>query len=172
MAETYELIDLFAGCGGMTRGFHDAGRFTSTFAVEFDADAAATYRTNFPEAEMHAIPIEEVKSFPQADVVIGGPPCQGFSSLNRDLVGFERRGLWREYLRALKESGAQAFVMENVPQLLKSAEYSEFEKRARRLGFRVGGRILNAADFGVPQRRRRAIVIGVMACDCPGSRRS
>jgi DNA (cytosine-5)-methyltransferase 1 len=161
VAETYDLIDLFAGCGGMTRGFHDTGRFTTTFAVEFDAAAAATYRDNFPTAEMHAVPIEEVNSFPRAAVVIGGPPCQGFSPLNRNLVGFERRGLWREYLRALEESNAEAFVMENVPQLLKSAEYEEFKKRAERLGFTVEGKILNAADFGVPQRRRRAIVIGV-----------
>jgi DNA (cytosine-5)-methyltransferase 1 len=154
------LIDLFAGCGGMTRGFHDTGRFESTLAVEFDAYAAATYQANFPEAEMYAIPIEDVKCFPEADVVIGGPPCQGFSALNRNLVGFERRGLWRHYLRALEQSDVRAFVMENVPELLRSDEYAEFKKRAEKLGYSVEGRILNAADYGVPQRRRRAIVVG------------
>jgi DNA (cytosine-5)-methyltransferase 1 len=157
----YRLMDLFAGCGGMTRGFVDSGRFAPIFAVEFDLDAAATYAANFGSEHVSPIPIEEVPSFPKADVVIGGPPCQGFSPLNRNLVGFERRGLWREYLRALRESDAEAFVMENVPQLLKAAEYEEFAKRAKRLGYRVEKGILNAADFGVPQRRRRAIVIGV-----------
>src|SRR5262249_44938197 len=98
---------------------------------------------------------------PKADVVIGGPPCQGFSPLNRDGVGPERRALWREYMRALRESEAEAFVMENVPELLRSAEYSEFKTTVEeQLGFTVEGVVLNAADYGVPQRRRRAIVIG------------
>ena len=94
MAEgmTYRLMDLFAGCGGMTRGFHDTGRFRSVFAVEFDPVAAATYEANFPEAEMLPIPIEDVGSFPPADVVIGGPPCQGFSPLNRNLRRVRTQG--------------------------------------------------------------------------------
>jgi DNA (cytosine-5)-methyltransferase 1 len=153
------LVDLFSGCGGMTRGFEDSGAFRSVFAVEFDRDAAATYAANFGD-HVACGRIEDVAAFPRADVVIGGPPCQGFSPLNREAVGFERRGLWQEYLRALEAVEPQAFVMENVPELLRSAEYAEFQKRAEALGFEVEGEILNAADFGVPQRRRRAIVIG------------
>jgi DNA (cytosine-5)-methyltransferase 1 len=153
------LVDLFAGCGGMTRGFEDSGTFRSVFAVEFDRDAAATYAANFGD-HVACGPIEDVASFPAADVVIGGPPCQGFSPLNREAVGFERRGLWREYLRALEAIEPRAFVMENVPELLRSAEYVEFRRRAEELDFEVEAEILNAADFGVPQRRRRAIVIG------------
>ncbi len=120
------------------------------FAVEWDADAAETYAVNFGD-HVFAGAIEDVQSFPEVAVVIGGPPCQGFSPLNMNGVGLDRRGLWREYLRALKESEPQAFVMENVPELLRSAEYVAFEKAARRLGFAVEGRILNAADYGVPQ---------------------
>src|SRR5581483_4929379 len=100
-------------------------------------------------------------TFPHADVVVGGPPCPGFSPLNMRGVGLERRGLWREYLRALRESEARAFVMENVPELLRSAEYEAFSRAAVRLGFTVEGRILNAADYGVPQTRRRAFVVGI-----------
>jgi DNA (cytosine-5)-methyltransferase 1 len=155
----FTLVDLFSGCGGMTRGFEDSGLFRSVFAVEFDRDAAATYAANFGD-HVACGPIEDVASFPAADVVIGGPPCQGFSPLNREAVGFERRGLWREYLRALEAIEPRAFVMENVPELLRSAEYVEFQRRAEELGFEVEAEILNAADFGVPQRRRRAIVIG------------
>jgi DNA (cytosine-5)-methyltransferase 1 len=160
------LVDLFAGCGGMTRGFEDSGAFRSVFAVEFDRDAAATYAANFGD-HVACGPIEDVASFPAADVVIGGPPCQGFSPLNREAVGFERRGLWREYLRALEATRPRAFVMENVPELLGSAEYVELRRQAEELGFAVEGKILNAADFGVPQRRRRAIVIGTRSVPVP-----
>jgi DNA (cytosine-5)-methyltransferase 1 len=160
------LVDLFSGCGGMTRGFEDSGAFRSVFAVEFDRDAAATYAANFGD-HVACGPIEDVAAFPVADVVIGGPPCQGFSPLNREAVGFERRGLWQEYLRALKAIEPRAFVMENVPELLRSAEYAEFARHAESLGFRVEAEILNAADFGVPQRRRRAIVIALRTGPIP-----
>jgi DNA (cytosine-5)-methyltransferase 1 len=170
--DQYRLIDLFAGCGGMTLGFMETGRYSAVLAVEWDKDAAETYRTNFSRPFLlgnegrqssHLLregAIEDVESFPEADVVIGGPPCQGFSPLNRDSVGLERRGLWREYLRALEDSKPSAFIMENVPELLTSREYADFETEATTLGYRVDGKVLNAADFGVPQRRRRAIVIG------------
>src|SRR4051794_26937913 len=131
-------MDLFAGAGGMTRGFVDAGRYEPIFAVEMDEDAAATYAANFGDAHVVAKKIEDVDHFPHAEVVIGGPPCQGFSPLNREGVGLERRALWREYLRALSESEARAFVMENVPELLRSAEYDAFKEAAEtQLGFRV-----------------------------------
>jgi len=152
-------MDLFAGCGGLTRGFLDTRKFRSVFAVEWDEDAAATHRANFGD-HVFCGPIERVESFPKVDVIVGGPPCQGFSPLNMRGVGLERRTLWREYLRALEEAEPDAFLMENVPQLLRSAEYKAFKKAALRLGFEVVDAVLNAADFGVPQTRKRAIVIG------------
>src|SRR4051812_22817198 len=96
----YRLVDLFAGCGGMTRGFIDTEQFESIFAVEIDPHAAATYRANFGD-HVFAGAIEDLIDVPRANVVIGGPPCQGFSLLNRDGVGLERRSLWRHYLRVL-----------------------------------------------------------------------
>lgn len=156
---SYRVVDLFAGCGGMTFGFEETRRFRSVFAVEFEKTAAETFRANFGD-HVAAMPIEQVDEFPAADVLIGGPPCQGFSPLNMRGVGLERRSLWREYLRALDQVGPGVFVMENVPELLKSAEYQEFLREATHLGYAVEGRIINAADYGVPQRRRRAIVIG------------
>lgn len=155
----FSVIDLFAGCGGMTLGFERSGLFRGTFAVEWDADAAETYRRNFGDHVFEG-PIEQVDEFPRADLVVGGPPCQGFSPLNMARVGLDRRALWRQYLRALEEAEPAAFVMENVPELLRSAEYAAFRVAAEKLGFEVEGRVLNAADYGVPQRRRRAIVIG------------
>jgi DNA (cytosine-5)-methyltransferase 1 len=157
--DTYTLIDLFAGCGGMTLGFEQSTRFEAIFAVEWESAAAETYRRNLGD---HIVcgPIEGIDRFPTADVLIGGPPCQGFSPLNMRGVGLERRGLWREYLRALEQVDPLVFVMENVPELLQSPEYRQFSKAARALGFVVEEKILNAVDYGVPQRRRRAIAIG------------
>lgn len=152
-------MDLFAGCGGLTRGFVDTRKFRGVFAVEMDEDAAATYRENFGD-HVFCGRIEQVESFPSVDVVVGGPPCQGFSPLNMRGVGLERRALWRQYLRALEEAEPDAFLMENVPQLLRSAEYAAFKQAASELGFEVVEQVLNAADFGVPQTRKRAIVIG------------
>lgn len=144
----------------MTLGFEQTGRYRCVLAVDHDSRAVETFRENF-NSEVFAGPVQEVPVFPNADVVIGGPPCQGFSPLNMAGVGLERRGLWREYLRALDDADPLAFVMENVPGLLRSAEYAAFRTAAEDRGFLVEGQILNAADFGVPQRRRRAIVIGV-----------
>jgi DNA (cytosine-5)-methyltransferase 1 len=160
------LIDIFAGCGGMTSGFMEvrdrsAAMFDPVYAVERDADAAATYASNFG-AHVECRPIEEVGSeeFPLGDVLIGGPPCQGFSTLNRNRDVDVRRRLWREYERALTATEAAYFVMENVPQLLTSPEYADFKKRAIADDWFITEDVLNAADYGVPQRRRRAIVLG------------
>lgn len=152
-------MDLFAGCGGLTRGFLDSRKYRAVFAVECDEGAAATYRANFGDHVFRG-PIERVEEFPAVDVIVGGPPCQGFSPLNMRGVGLERRALWREYLRALKEAQPDAFLMENVPQLLRSAEYASFKRAAAKLGYEIVDDVLNAADFGVPQTRRRAIVVG------------
>lgn len=158
--QQYALIDLFAGCGAMTRGFVDSGRFQAVFAVESDPDAAAAYAANFTDEHLEPRPIQDVEVFPTADIVIGGPPCQGFSNLNRAGESVESRRRWKDYIRALDASRPRMFVMENVPQMLKSSEYPMFKAEARARGYVVEERILNAADFGVPQRRRRAIVIG------------
>lgn len=155
----FQLADVFAGLGGMTQGFVDSSGFLPTFAVEFDADAAETYALNFGN-HVDVLPIEEVEDFPKVDALIGGPPCQGFSPLNRDRVGLERRSLWREYVRALVESEADVFAMENVPELLQSSEYASFKRSVKELGFQVTESVLNAADYGTPQTRKRAIAIG------------
>lgn len=144
----------------MTRGFLDSDRFETVFAVESDPDAAATYAANFTDEHLEPRAIQDVESFPDADIVIGGPPCQGFSNLNRAGESVESRRRWKDYIRALDASSPRMFVMENVPQMLKSSEYPMFKAEARARGYVVEERILNAAQFGVPQRRRRAIVMG------------
>lgn len=163
MTATHTIVDLFAGAGGMTAGFVAAG-FQPVFAVEIDPDAAATYRANFG-AHVAVRPIESVLNheFPEAEVVIGGPPCQGFSPLGRmngDGSNSALNGLWREYARALEIIKPSVFVLENVPQLLRSAEFRILVRFFEGLGYRVDAAILNAVEFDVPQKRRRAFVVG------------
>jgi DNA (cytosine-5)-methyltransferase 1 len=117
------VLDLFAGAGGFTLGFVQAG-FVPIFAVEFDKAAAETYETNFGP---HCVSrdINEVKNFPAADVLIGGPPCQGFSNLGAHIPNDPRNQLWRHYVRAVEQTHPRIFVVENVPPLLNSEEGQE-----------------------------------------------
>lgn len=146
----------------MSRGFVDTRRFQPIFAVESDSRAAATYAANFPMATLVQDPIQRVESFPEADVVIGGPPCQGFSTLNREGANVATRRLWQEYFRALDAIRPTVFVMENVPQILDSAEFDEFVAAIEKDDFyTLDERVLNVADYGVPQRRFRAFITGI-----------
>lgn len=156
------LIDLFAGCGGMTQGFAATG-FRSVDAVEWDLAAAATYAANFGEEHVFWGDIAEFLHVRRADVVIGGPPCQGFSSLGSKDPDDPRNSLWREYMRVVLEANPQVFVLENVDRFKRSPEYellmSELAGgRLRRWKWHDVG-VLNAADYGVPQRRQRTILI-------------
>jgi DNA (cytosine-5)-methyltransferase 1 len=165
------LIDLFSGAGGLSLGFSPAfgHDFSVVFANDFDAAAAATYNRNLGE---HCVPgdilsLLESDQFevPKADLVIGGPPCQGFSLLNKQRAEDPRKQLWRPFMRFVELSDADAFVMENVPQLLGSGEFDQIIAEARRLGFTVRWTKLLAADFGVPQARLRAFVLGSRSVD-------
>ena len=97
---------------------------------------------------------------PSADIVIGGPPCQGFSLLNKNRDGDERRQLWRPFLKFVELSNARIFVMENVVQLNKSSELEDIRQAAESIEFKIRNEVLLAADFGVPQKRRRTFVLG------------
>ena len=162
----FRLIDMFAGAGGMTLGFSKAfgHPFEPVWANDFNQYCVETYNANFGA---HCVPGDIVNSLadpttqiPQADVVIGGPPCQGFSLLNKNREDDPRKQLWRPFFEVVRRSGATVFVMENVPQLLGSFEHGEIVGTAEGMGFNVCGDVLCAADYGVPQTRRRAFVIG------------
>ncbi len=151
-------IDLFAGCGGFSVGLKEAG-FENLLAVEWDASCCETFRENISERILQCA-IQEVDNFPKCDLLVGGPPCQGFSNLGEKVPNDPRRQLWRHFLRAVQNSKPLMFVMENVPPLLKSAEYDEIKKESEKLGYKTKGRILNSAFYGVPQQRKRAFIIG------------
>jgi len=158
----YKVIDLFSGAGGFTRGLVDTGRFEPVFANDFNMWAVNTYNYNFGE---HCVPgdinnlLNCSTEFPNADVVVGGPPCQGFSLLNKKRKGDPRKQLWQAYMEVVRRVQPLAFVMENVPELLASEEYQEIRRLAGEMGYLIDAAILNAADYGVPQRRRRAIIM-------------
>lgn len=158
------VIDLFAGCGGMTVGFSAEG-FQPLLAVEWDRFAAATYAANW--GEDHVIPgdIADVlpSQIPNADLMIGGPPCQGFSNLGLKRLDDPRNQLWREYMRFIRTANPQVFVIENVDRFSKSPEFEMLQAEVDHgelSQYEISYGVLNAADYGVSQRRRRTIVIG------------
>ncbi|GAA1749081.1 DNA cytosine methyltransferase [Streptomonospora arabica] len=166
------MIDLFAGCGGMTAGFTEEG-FVPVLAAEHNLHAAATYAANFGEdhvfnasteggfsGDIEALPDEAI---PEADVVIGGPPCQGFSNLGSRDVDDPRNKLWKQYIRVVQHARPKVFVIENVDRFMRSSEFalllSEADGGLLR-DYTLSYGVLNAADYGVAQRRLRTIVIG------------
>lgn len=163
----YRLIDLFAGAGGLTRGFVNTDRFEPAAAVEIEPVAAATYAANFGDDHVVA---EDISTWlrrgdiPPAEVVVGGPPCQGFSSLGRRLHDDPRNDLWREYVKVLRSVKPLYFVVENVPQFLSSHQFTQLMAATRPGGrlsdYELDPNVVDASAFGVPQRRRRAVVIG------------
>lgn len=163
---TYKLIDLFSGAGGMSLGFSkEFGHpFQSVWANDFNKFCADTYNQNFASHCVHGDIVDILENndviIPQADVVIGGPPCQGFSLLNKNREDDPRKKLWEPFLNVVQRSDAVIFVMENVPQLLGTPEHAEIIKQARALGFKTCQDKLLAADYGVPQTRTRAFIIG------------
>lgn len=166
-----KLIDLFAGAGGMTLGFTKltGHSFKPVWANDFNEYAARTYNANFGNhcsvGDIVDILQNPKTMIPEADVVIGGPPCQGFSLLNKYRDGDPRKQLWRPFMEIVERSGASVFVMENVPQLLESFEHGEIVEIARAMGFKVRWAKLCAADYGAPQVRWRAFIIGCKFTD-------
>lgn len=161
-------VDLFAGAGGLSLGFHLADKgFTPVFAVEHDRAAAATFERNFG-CEVFAGDIEDGPAYPEADIIVGGPPCQGFSPLGRDRDDASRsriNGLWKHYLDAVRTIRPRAFVLENVPEFQRSVQFADLlellASDSELSAYTVAYGVLNAADYGVAQSRRRGILVAI-----------
>lgn len=166
----YNLIDLFSGAGGFTLGFtshstqEGAPAFNPVWANDFNRESVDTYNANFGNhcvyGDITDILLNPDIEIPQADIVIGGPPCQGFSLLNRQRANDVRRELWQPFMEVVELCGASVFVMENVQQLLGTDEHKRIINEAERQGFHVSSAVLKAVDYGVPQARQRAFIIG------------
>lgn len=170
------VIDLFSGCGGLSFGFHLNKLFNVIFANEIDSSIAETYRYNFKNTKMYVdnvanltknkilvdLKLDELK----IDLVIGGPPCQAFSTLGKRNINDKRVYLFKEYLRIVKEFNPKIFLFENVKGLISMNNgklfkmiIEEFEK----LGYSICYKLINSADYGIPQIRNRVFIFGFKA---------
>ena len=167
----YTFIDLFSGCGGLSLGFEMAG-FKSILAIDNWKDALTTYAFNRKEARtlcgdlatLDPYKIKEKCNISDVDVIIGGPPCQGFSVAGKRIIEDERNKLYKAFVEYVGCLRPKAFVMENVPNILsignglvKDSIINDFET----LGYKVSVQVLTASDYGVPQNRRRAVFVGL-----------
>lgn len=178
ITRTINIVDLFAGCGGFTQGFHafrpessETSPFRTVGAVEWDIAAASTYAANFAEEAggTDHIFAGDIKDWEpsmvdaRVDVILGGPPCQGFSGLGKADPNDPRNRLWREYVRVVRALEPKIFVIENVDRFFRSVEFELLKASTSRDGglrdYVLVSEILNAADYGVPQARKRAIVL-------------
>lgn len=168
----YTAIDLFSGCGGLTLGLKKAG-FRVLGAVDNDALSMETYKANHAEVKTWQLDIRKLAASKvmrglrlrpgQLDLLAGCPPCQGFSAL-RTLNGSKRtrdarNDLVFDFLRFIRVLRPKSVMLENVPALAKDRRIAQFKRELGRLGYSYKCEILNAADYGVPQRRRRMIVL-------------
>ena len=167
---SYTMIDLFSGVGGLSLGFELAG-FKAVLANEYDASIAESYVKNRPHVkiivnDITQLPIQETFSeyCGKIDLIVGGPPCQGFSQKGqRKSINDERNFLFRYYYEVVALVKPKYFVMENVPNLLTTEDgyfKKEIESLFESIGYQIVADVLNASDFGVPQNRKRAVIIG------------
>lgn len=167
------VISTFAGCGGSSLGYSMAG-FRELLAVEWNDNAVATFKLNFPDVPVYhgnicKLPVPKCLELAgidpgQLDILDGSPPCQGFSTAGKRKFGDDRNQLFREFVRLLRGLKPKVFVMENVSGLVKGKMkliFAEIMRELKASGYKVKCRLLNAKYFGVPQSRQRLIFIGV-----------
>ncbi len=173
----FNIVDLFCGTGAISYGLHSNDpRFRVIGGVDFEESACATAAANHPHGKFHCAAIENLPPqkfadlLPESrvDVVVGGPPCQGFSSLrpNRQSnVNDPRNMLYQQYVKYVQFFRPTVFLMENVVGILNADGgrlLPSIVRRFKRLGYATEWRVLNAANFGVPQKRERMVLIGVL----------
>ena len=166
------VISTFAGAGGSSLGYRLAG-YDERLAVEWDDNAVATFRANFPDVPVYHGDIAALSSDEcmrlarveagELDVLDGSPPCQGFSTAGRRRFDDPRNSLFIEYARLVRDLQPRVFVMENVTGMVKGhmkQAYLEIAAELRACGYRVKGAVMNAMYFDVPQSRERVIILG------------
>lgn len=180
--EPIQVVDLFSGAGGLSIGFDSpesistigtisypitklSPPFQTILAVEKNDEARKTFENNFPETETldDITEIESFKDWNTADIVIGGPPCQGFSTLNQtktEDLDDDRNQLWKEYLRAVEDINPQVFLIENVPRFFNTDQFEQAIQHAESLGYTITAQKVDMEEYGVPQARTRGFILG------------
>lgn len=159
--QKYKVLSLFSGGGGLDLGLEMAG-FETVLCVDHDSESCKTLRHNRPEWEVFEGDIRNFDPQGAFDLVVGGPPCQGFSTAGKGNPDDPRNFLWREYFRIVEKVRPKAILLENVAGMLNrknSHHIEEFLAKLKELGYSPTYKVLDAADFGVPQHRRRVIVV-------------
>jgi len=166
----FAAVELFCGAGGLGLGLHQAG-FKTVLANDCDANSCKSFKCNFPDAkvvcgDIHSIDFEEAVDgleFGSIDLLAGGPPCQGFSTVGSKNERDPRNSLFYEYLRAVCELSPRYVLFENVSgfkRLYGGRAFEALSEELDNLGYEFVHGVLNAADYGLPQHRQRTIVIG------------
>lgn len=169
----YTVLDLFCGCGGLSKGFEMAG-YDIVLGVDLNEPALKTYKHNHPESKAFCGDLSAADTFDKIDdllgnkkidVIIGGPPCQGFSLTGPRQFDDERNKLYLAMIETVRRYRPKAFLIENVPgmaTLYKGEVRDEIVRRFTEIGYTVSYQILCSADYGVPQIRKRLVFVGLL----------
>lgn len=172
----YNAIDLFSGCGGQTQGLHQAG-FTTKVAIEKLEDAVSAFKLNHENTEVilkdiRLVSVEEILEKLNGEtlhLLAGCPPCQGFSSIRRlnrnNNVQDDRNDLIFEYLRLVEKLMPLTLMMENVPGIINYDPFKGIVLKLKELGYNIKIEVVNVKDYGVPQKRKRMIMVGSLLGD-------
>lgn len=171
MSNKKTVIDLFCGCGGLSQGFIDAG-YKVSLGIDKWKDAIETFNYNHKNSKGIVADLLDLKpemvskneKIKEVDVIIGGPPCQGFSIAGKRIVDDERNQLYKTFVNFVDYFNPKAFLMENVPNIMsigKGAVKEQILKDFENLGYNVSYKILLASDYGIPQNRKRAFFVGL-----------
>lgn len=174
--KSFTFIDLFSGCGGLSAGLEMAGH-RCLLGVDVDKEAIKSFSANHHEAAVYLGDIKKLKEKKltellcgqKVDMVVGGPPCQGFSTVGRGQVEDDRNQLFREFVRIVKATQPKVILFENVTGLVakkNQAILNQIFRYFEKLGYNMDARVLSAEEFGVPEKRRRTIIMGVKEGEC------
>ena len=166
----YNVVDLFAGVGGLSYGFSKLSEFNIIAANEIEKDISVAYSLNHPNVKMINCDIndlnkdkfDEVLREEKVDIVVGGPPCQSYSTVGKRQLD-DRANLFMQYKRVLQIIEPRAFVFENVVGILsmdKGRLFKQVQKEFEEIGYTLKYRVLDAVEYGVPQHRERVILVG------------
>jgi DNA (cytosine-5)-methyltransferase 1 len=165
------VIDLFSGVGGLALGFKNEGGFDTLMANDVDVYMCRAFKRNFSTIDVICNSIASIdfkdyigaRKIKNIDLIIGGPPCQAYSTSGKRLMEDPRAMLYQQYFRALNETNPKAFIFENVKGILSMADgklFEEITKLFGTLGYKISWKLLNAAEYGVPQERERVFIVG------------